>query len=332
MAKDAAGQDADAVKLGTVTKDELLGSLADAAFALNKGEVSDPVKTPLGWHLVRVTDITEGHRKPLEEVRDEVERSFRERHAFDLLYPRANEIEDELAAGSSLDEIARVMNLTPKTVPALDSDGRDTDGKVVDGVAASTKFIDTAFATDAGQISDLVETDSGSYFLLRVDEVTPEALKPLDTVRDEVVAAYKHDQAVKIAEERAKAVKAAVEGGSTLPDAIKSVGAEGAELARIGPINRQGEAGGAMLMPAMVFNIFSADKGGVAEGVRPDGARLLAVVTDIEEPEPLDDAARKQFAETISRSLGTDLLIQYQEALREAYPTRVNSQVIQNMY
>lgn len=87
-----------------------------------------------------------------------------------------------------------------------------------------------------------------------------------------------------------------------------------------------------MLMPAMVFNIFSADKGGVAEGVRPDGARLLAVVTDIEEPEPLDDAARKQFAETISRSLGTDLLIQYQEALREAYPTRVNSQVIQNMY
>lgn len=332
VAKDAAGQDEEAVELGAVTKGDLLPALADPVFALEENTVSEPIETPLGWHLVRVTAVEEGGKTPLAEVRDEVERSFRERRAYDLLYPRANDVEDELAAGSSFEEIARVMNLTPKTVPALDAEGRDADGEALDGLPASAAFVDAAFATDAGLMSDLVETEAGSYFLLHVDEVTPEALKPLDEVRDQVVAAYKREQAVKVAGERAEAVKAAVEGGATLRDAVAEADAEGTELARIGPIDRNGRSEGAALPANMVADVFAADQGGVAEGRRADGSRLVAVVDEIEEPAPLDDAARERFAESVAQSLGTDLLIQYQQALRNAYPTRVNTQIIQNMY
>lgn len=332
VAKDATGQDENGIKLGTLEKGDLLPDLGDAVFSLAPNRVSDPVESALGWHLFRVTGIEEGAQTPLAEVRAEIERSFRERRAFDLLYPRANDIEDELAAGSSLAEIARVMNLTLKTVPAVDANGRSPAGEDIADLPAPSDFLQATFSTEAGQTSDLIETSAGSYFLMRVDAITPETVRPLDKVRADVIAAYKREQAVKAAAERAEAIKAAAEVGASLADAVAKVDGGGVEITGVGPIDRSGRGEGNALPVAMVADVFAAEDGGVVQGRRPNGEQIVAVVDTIAEPAPLEGDERDQFAQAVAQSLGTDILIQYEQALRTAYPTSVNTRVIENMY
>src|SRR5262245_17426819 len=58
--------------LGWFTKDRMVPEFAEAAFKLDVGQVSDPVKTPFGWHIIEVLDKREKTFPPLDEVKPQV--------------------------------------------------------------------------------------------------------------------------------------------------------------------------------------------------------------------------------------------------------------------
>jgi peptidyl-prolyl cis-trans isomerase C len=65
--------------LGYFTADKMVKEFADAAFALDKGEVSKPVKSPFGWHIIQVEDIRPVTITPLNDMREELRNQLRER-------------------------------------------------------------------------------------------------------------------------------------------------------------------------------------------------------------------------------------------------------------
>ena len=102
---------------------------AEAIFALAEGEVSQPVESPFGWHLFRLTEILPEEVVPLAEARDEIARELALAEARERLPDFATQLDDELAAGLSLAEAAAAVGLEAKSVAALDARGNDPEGE-----------------------------------------------------------------------------------------------------------------------------------------------------------------------------------------------------------
>jgi hypothetical protein len=58
--------------LGFLKRDDMIESFANVAFALKPGQVSKPVRTEFGWHLIKLEEIKVGEAQPFDEVKDQI--------------------------------------------------------------------------------------------------------------------------------------------------------------------------------------------------------------------------------------------------------------------
>lgn len=84
MSKDP-GSAAQGGDLGYFTKDRMVKEFADAAFAMKKGEISDPVKSPFGWHIIKVEDVRKVTPPPFADVKDQLRIKVQERKMADYI-------------------------------------------------------------------------------------------------------------------------------------------------------------------------------------------------------------------------------------------------------
>lgn len=182
VAKEVAGMDAQAVELGLLQRDELLAELAEAVFSMPLNVASDPVQSPLGWHVLRVSEIEAGHLRSLDEVRGELSDVVAKELAIDDLFELSNKLEDSLGGGATLEESAARLNLKLATVRAVDATGRDPQGESVTTLPPNPQVLNVAFETPDTEESALTELGNDGYFIVRVDEVTPDTLRPLAEV------------------------------------------------------------------------------------------------------------------------------------------------------
>ena len=194
VAKEVAGIKKEALQLGNLAKRDLpVPKLAEAAFRLAPNTNSEPIKTALGWHIVRVDKVIPGSQKTLEEVREKLTRDVQLEIAADTLVSLANKFEDDLGSGSTLEEAARRLNLKVIKVDAIDRRGFDYAGKLVEAIGKNRDILQVAFTTEEGQDSILTDFGAASFFILRVDTVTPPELRALETIRTDVAAAWKRN-------------------------------------------------------------------------------------------------------------------------------------------
>jgi peptidyl-prolyl cis-trans isomerase D len=169
-----------ATPLGLSTRAELpVPALAEAAFALAPGAVSAPVRTPFGWHVLRVGQIEAGAQRRLDEVRGELRAEIQAERAADLAFDRVNRVEDALAGGASLAEAARRYSLG-YVEARLDATGRAPDGTQVALPIAPTvrpAVLRAIFTAERGAAPRLQEGEWG-FLALDVREVTPPACAP----------------------------------------------------------------------------------------------------------------------------------------------------------
>jgi peptidyl-prolyl cis-trans isomerase D len=177
QAEAASGQFSD---LGIVDRAGLpLPALTEAGFALALGGVSAPVESPFGWHVLRVTSIEAGVTRPIDAVREELRLEIAAEKAADTAFERSAAIQDALASGASLAEIAERQGMTFLTI-RIDARGRDTDGREVAlpiAVAARPALLQEIFQTNQGAAPRLTEGEFG-FAAVELRGVTPAALRP----------------------------------------------------------------------------------------------------------------------------------------------------------
>ena len=326
VAKDVAGQSGDTIKLGWVTRDELPPGLVDAAFALKDGEVGKPVQTSLGWHIVKATGVETGATKPFEAVRDQLAKDVARAMAADELYKRSNEIEDALAGGSTVDQVAEKFALKPIKIAAVDLDGKDPTGAPV-ALPNAGEILRVAFNTDQGQTTRMNETKDNGYFLLRVDTVQPTVVKPLAEVEDRAKALWLADKRNAAAETEARAISAEVAPGKTLA----AIAAEKQLAVTTTPAVTRDGAGQAKLPATLVAKMFAIKPGESAVSTGPDGWYVVQLKT-VEAPDPAADAAAVgQVTEQLANGIRGDLLAQFETALRNRFPVTVRQQEIDRL-
>ncbi len=318
-----------ATPLGLSTRADLpLPALADAAFALAPGAVSAPVRTAFGWHVLRVGQVEAGARRGLDEVRGELRAEIQAERAADLAFERVNRVEDALAGGASLSEAARRYSLG-YVEARLDAAGRAPDGTQVAlpiANAVRPAVLRAIFAAERGAAPRLQEGEWG-FIALDLRDVTPPALRPLDTVREQVVAGFLAAARRRWQEERAAALLAATRTGQTLAAA-----AEAAQIAaeELGPFGR--EAGGGNPMPrdllAPVFELAPNASTMIERGQSFAVMQLLSVT-------PADLSAQTAALATLrgetSQAMAEDFEAQYQAALRARANVRINPRLVDQM-
>jgi peptidyl-prolyl cis-trans isomerase D len=310
-----------------VTENDLPPGLQEAVFALPENGLSGPLESPFGWHLFRVKAVIAGGTQSLDDVREELTRILKLEHAGDSVFELANALQDALAGGATLEEAATNLGLRPRRVEALDRAGTDVAGAAVADLPDPRTFVATAFEAERGIESDLVETDRGSYYILRVDKITAPALRPLESVRKQVADAWRAARRGEAASAKAEEAAEKLRGG----DGMAAVAAELGFETRLTPaLTRIAAQGDPAISATVLSALFGLALGEVTTGPSAAGdAHVVASLKTVETPSADADAlAMKRITEELSQGLAVDVLTQYRAALEKAYKIEINQLAI----
>jgi peptidyl-prolyl cis-trans isomerase D len=313
------------LSLGSLTRDDLADpARADAAFALKPNEVSAPVKTAAGSYvLLRVTAITPGITRPLEQVKPDIRKSLALAAAGAKITDIVNAFEDARSGGADIATAAKKAGMKSAKLAAIDRNGLSPDGKKAEGLPADPEFYTQAFAAEVGEDSDPFPAKSGEYYAIKVDGVTPPKLKPLDQVKTEALAAWTADQRQvalqkKVAELAAKAIVDKSLAG--IAKDLKVPVQQSPGLSR--------NSNDTTFSAALVEKLFAARPGGIVEAPQGTGNNfIIARLTGIQHSAPNGaefNAGRQQ----LSQQVGSDLTVSFANASRLREGVKVNQQML----
>ena len=260
--------------LGFVQQSDFPGPLGATLFALKVGEVSAPVKSQFGYHILKLEEIQAGEAKPFDAVRAELDSQYRQEHAADLFGERQEQMSERLEKGSTdLDTIAKDLGLTRGSIPEfLRGGGAEPLGSSVD--LQQTVFSDATL--NQGKIGGPVALGDDRLVLVKVTAHHKAEVKPLATVHEEIVGLLKHERGVAAAKAASEAALAKLTAGEKLDAVAKSYNVT-AEPARF--VGR----GDPSIPAALRTSIFEAPRPAAAPVVRTtaldDGSTAVYVVT-----------------------------------------------------
>jgi peptidyl-prolyl cis-trans isomerase D len=275
--------------MGWVAKGVMVKPFEDALFAMQAGQVSDPVKSEFGWHVIDLREVKPGTQKPFEQVRDQLAReqadSDREHGFNDLIGKMVDEVNRN---PTTLAPAARIANLQVQHAGPV-ARGQGT------GVLASPAVQRVAFSEsmiEDGTVSDPVDVGTGHSLLLRVSGHTQAHQMPLAEVSRRVVAAIRADRSAKAADAAADRIVSAVRSGTPFKDAAA---ARQLVVSDVPALPR----GAPMPDPAAVSAFFEAPPpapGKVSAGkvALPDGREVVYAVSKITPGNPDEASAQEK--------------------------------------
>ena len=331
VAKEVANQGEDVVKLGKVTRADLakiLPELAETVFALKEGASSQPVKTALGWHVVKVAAIEPERTESFADAKSRLLIELAREASPDAITRLANRFEDERAGNVPMDEAARRVGLASVKVTAMDRQGMAPDGKPVGGLPPGGTFERAAFEAGLNVDSPPIETPEGGVGFLRVTAITPPAVKPYEQVREQLVQAIVAERRLEAARVAAEAIQAKIKDGATLAAAA----GEGAEVKTTAAFLREDRGAFGRPAASLVTALFQAKVGETAIA-QSSGDYIVAQLKWVEPADPAaDKAAMTQVADALRQAIGTDLYAQFNDALRARFGVEVKQSVIDQMF
>ncbi|HEV2701778.1 MAG TPA: SurA N-terminal domain-containing protein [Steroidobacteraceae bacterium] len=309
---DDAGSAAQGGDLGLAERGSLEAPFGDALFAMKPGEVSAPVRSKFGYHIIRLDDIVAAHGKTFEEARADVMTQLRHDRAADKFGDVQEQIQQRIdQAGESLDTLAKEFGLTQGDIPEF---LKGTGG----GDLGSSKELQSLVFSDTvlnlHRLGGPILIGDDRLVLIKDLSHAMPAPKPLAAVHDVIVALMRKELGGKAARAAADAAAKSLEAGKDFDAVAKELGVT-AEAARF--VGRQDPS-----VPSFVRDAaFKAPKPAEHKVSyqalsQPDGGAVvlgvLAVRVDAQPADKQETAAQVK-----------DLAAQYAEADATAYVEQV---------
>ncbi|MDB5662772.1 MAG: hypothetical protein JWN59_1110 [Sphingomonas bacterium] len=301
--------------------------VAAAAFAAPQGGVTDPVRSPLGWHVVHVDAIKSVPGRTLDQVRGELAASLEKQKTDEAIANMVSSIEDAVAGGSSFDDVVKSEKLTVITTPPVMADGRSPDQPSWAAPPELRVLLKRAFEAAADE-DPTVETIGGGqlHALLGVGRVIPAAPAPLAQARPQVAADVAADRAFQRARAVANAITAKAKAGVPLAKAFAEAGVKLPAPERAGGRQIDIARGGTPPPPplALMFGMTQGD----TKIIAAPGQQGWFVVHldriergDARQTPGLIEATRGQFVEVLGREYAEQFSIAAQKDLNVSRDT-----------
>lgn len=308
----------------------LLPEIGAPVFAAEKGAVVGPIKTSLGFHVLKVKDILPETITPFDDMKDSLRTELENIALTEELYNTGNTIEDRAAAGDKLEDIVTEYGMTTEIIGPFRQNGTDRDGRDVfkSYGADKDKIIQTAYDYEEGEIAPVVETADGQFHLIRIDQVIPDTYRPFDSVKSELQARWLDEQKNLIAQAEAKKLLDALNSGKSIQEVASE---NNLSVRSVSGIGRKGETP-APLTPVVGAQVLNTDVGKSFSSAI-DGGYVVGTVTNITMPEAKPDAKNLAELEDLTgRSLAQDILGQFVTALTDGKEIKVNQAALDQIY
>jgi peptidyl-prolyl cis-trans isomerase D len=226
--------------LGWSGPGDFVEAFEKSLFSLTEGEISEPVRTEFGYHLIRLDEVRAGTQRTYEEVRDELLIELQLQEAADQFYTLAEQIDDlALENPDSLDEVAAASGLELQQIDNFTRAGGEPLG--YDQV-----LVDTAFSIEVledGENSPLIEIGDDRAVVVRVGEYRPSRLEDFDQVKNAVSETLGLQEAAAKARIEGDAMLARLQGGEAFDELAKEYELELVEAQQLNRSTDEVEAG-----------------------------------------------------------------------------------------
>lgn len=285
--------------LGLFQQGMMVPAFDKAVFSMKLNEVSEPVKTNFGYHLIKLTKIEPKRTKTFAEVKSDVEAMYRKKQAekqyFDLL-DKLNSVAYEQP--DTLQPASDVVGIEVKTSAPFSREGGD------DELTQNHKVIKAAFSQDVmkGNNSSSIELSPTSSVVIRIHQKIPEKQQTFDEVKDEVEQSLRKDAGVKASADLAKGIMDKVKAGASL----KSMERDGVTYQQTDWLGRQNRK----VLPQLTAAMFKAPKPkdgkpSVSTAKLPSGDSVVIQVTGVREgKKPENKEELQQLKDSVAGVLG----------------------------
>lgn len=310
------GTAADGGDLGWISRDVMGEAFEKALFDLEPGQVSDPVRTDFGFHVIKLRDVRPGEVEPFEAVREEIAEGYRQSEAERLYLEQADRLVNlSYENPMTLEPAAAQLGLEIQEAGPFSREGGEQ------GVATNSDVVEKAFSPqvlEERMNSDLVELGPNHAAVIRVNEHIPAEAKPLEEVADEIRSTLVDERTRELARKEADELVERLRGGETTLTEIASE--RGAEVQNLGFVGRDASEPDAQVVQG-VFELPKPDGEGPAFArVSSQGNRFAVVALHETKPgNPQDVEAERltRIRQRLASAYARGELTSFIDALRE---------------
>jgi len=192
--------------LGYFKKGDMVKPFEDTAFALKPGEVSSPVRSTFGFHIIKVEDVKEAYTKMFDEVKGIIEKELKQEGAKKLAREEAHRAYNRLFKSKDIAGYAKQSGMK------LEETDYFTSGSAPEDATEKNAFSDAAFSISAGEIAPIFALGQ-KYVLLKLQEKKLSLIPPVAEVTAAIKKILEREKKTQLAKAQAEKVLAGLKNG-----------------------------------------------------------------------------------------------------------------------
>ncbi len=327
IAKTKANLTEDDIDLGWNTKNELPDEIVNAVFNLKKNEISKPIQSTFGWHIVKLIDKKKKNEVTYEEVKNSFKNEILLDKGKEAVFDLQDELEDLLSSGSTFEEISETLDVTLIKAQMIDRSGIKKNGKV-NSKFQDERILRTIFNQSLNEEGNIIniDKDEGLAISIVTEIVEPKQLsleESLEEVKSELSNKLKKEKAMKKANKIQRTIK-------TDKDFRIMAKKNNLEIKGVKPFTRILPDSSDLPIP-LISKIFESRLNDVNIETRGPNEIIIAQTVEIIDSLVKDKKELDDFSSRIKDDITIDLLAQFSEALRKKYKITINDDVIDQL-
>jgi peptidyl-prolyl cis-trans isomerase D len=207
--------------LGTRTRSQLPGELGATIFSMSEGEITGPVKSDFGYHIIRLDRVLEQGPLPFDQVSAEITSVLQDEKADQLFIDLQGQLSYEHFDATSIEDLAEKVGLAVKT----ESGYTRTGGTTLGAEPAIVEAVFDEMTLSGEQISQVIEIDAGRTAVFAVTQHNPATREPLEAVRERIESTLRLQQSEELMAARADQMIEALAAGADFAEAAEAIGA-----------------------------------------------------------------------------------------------------------
>lgn len=322
------------ISVTKILKKDFIAEIADKVFQLKQGELSQPLQSPIGFHVFLTTEINAEKQLSFKEARQQVLKLLKDGREERVLQSKIESINDLALIGESLEDLKKESSLKGKTHQVVINDvGKTKSGKEEKEIAKLQEFVSNSFAAKKGRISKVfADKEFQNFYLLKVEEVESSRSQTLKEAKQSILADLskkkRQDALVDLVAEVSKEIKADPKNISKIAKKYDL------KMSSNRKFNRRiyfevGEGRRVAYDSKFLDELFSVKVGEATDAVTEDGVGFtIGVLNKISLPKFSDSESRKLVNQSVD-SFRTEIFELFSAYMMKKYPIKVNEKLLQ---